>query len=357
MKTMNIDHGQTNGTGPSSDSEAAASIAANKLGTTGWLTMLKTTLGMSNVTLRETLEQALRADDDRDSFSPEEREMLLRLLRYGGLRLDDIMVPRADIIAVEEDEAIAHVLKTFVDAGVSRVPVYSETLDDPRGVIHVKDLIQAIVSESQAATAEAEGQAQQDAEPMVDDTPAHRAGTCGLDLSAFNLNRPISQLKVRRPALFVPPSMPAMNLLLRMQSTRIHMALVVDEHGGTDGLVTIEDLVEEIVGEIDDEHDEDEADNIVEDPKQGLICSARTPIEDLETRIGLELLADDAEEDVDTLGGLVFSLVGRVPSRGELIPHPTGIEFEVLDADPRRIKKLKVHLGKVTQSATPPDPS
>jgi CBS domain containing-hemolysin-like protein len=140
--------------------------------------------------------------------------------------------------------------------------------------------------------------------------------------------------------------MPAMNLLIRMQTTRIHMALVVDEYGGTDGLVTIEDLVEQIVGDIADEHDETEDAHIVEDPKLGLVALARTPVKELEDRLGVKLLSPEEEEDIDTLGGLVFSVVGRVPARGELVRHPSGIEFEVLDADPRRVKKLKIHQAK-----------
>jgi CBS domain containing-hemolysin-like protein len=147
--------------------------------------------------------------------------------------------------------------------------------------------------------------------------------------------------------IFVPPSMPAANLLIRMQSTHIHMALVVDEYGGTDGLVTIEDLVEQIVGDIEDEHDEAEAANITRDTKLGLVSSARTPVKELEEHLGLKLLKPGEEADVDTLGGLVFSLIGRIPARGELIRHPAGIEFEVLDADPRRIKKLRVHMPRV----------
>jgi CBS domain containing-hemolysin-like protein len=148
--------------------------------------------------------------------------------------------------------------------------------------------------------------------------------------------------------IFVPPSMPAANLLIRMQSTHIHMALVVDEYGGTDGLVTIEDLVEQIVGEIEDEHDEAEASNIVQDAKLGLVLQARTPVNELESHLGLRLLKPEEAEDIDTLGGLVFALLGRVPARGELIRHPAGIEFEVLDADPRRVKKLRIHLPRPT---------
>ena len=167
-----------------------------------------------------------------------------------------------------------------------------------------------------------------------------------LDLSHVDLTRPITTAKIRRQVLYVPPSMPAADLLIRMQSTRIHMALIVDEYGGTDGLVTIEDLVEQIVGDIEDEHDEDEETNITSDPKLGLIAIARTPIAELEEHLKLKLLNEDEETDIDTIGGLVFSILGRVPARGELIRHATGVEFEVLDADPRRVKKVKIHLPR-----------
>ncbi len=163
------------------------------------------------------------------------------------------------------------------------------------------------------------------------------------DLGRADLSKPIASTKLRRPVIFVPPSMPVANLLIRMQSTHIHMALVVDEYGGTDGLVTIEDLVEQIVGDIEDEHDEVEAAHIVKDPKLGLVSAARMPVKELESYLGMKLLKPEEEEDIDTLGGLVFALVGRVPARGELVRHPSGLEFEILDADPRRVKKLRVH--------------
>src|SRR5690606_1207197 len=168
--------------------------------------------------------------------------------------------------------------------------------------------------------------------------------------SRYYLTRPLSVAKLRRPVLFVPPSMPAMNLLIRMQTTRIHMAFVIDEYGGTDGLVTIEDLVEQIVGDIEDEHDEAEEANIKFDPKSGLVASARTPVQELEEYLGIKLLNNDEEEEIDTLGGLVFALVGRVPARCELVQHPSGVEFEVLDADARRVNKLKIHADRAPKA-------
>ena len=326
----------------------------------GWFAALKASLGLGSGSLRDTLEQALAADAvDTDAFTAEERNMLLRLLRYGGLRVDNIMVPRADIIAVDENSPVADVLRTFVDAGVSRIPLYSDTLDDPRGVVHVKDLLKVVVSDADVTHSAAavtplpsvsseQGQAANSHDHDADD----KIPTV-LDFTRFSLDRSIGQLKIRRPLIFVPPSMPAMNLLLKMQSTRIHMALVVDEYGGTDGLVTIEDLVEQIVGDIDDEHDEeDDVEKIDVGPGTALTASARVAVDDLEEHIGVKLLDEDEEDDIDTIGGLVFTLVGRVPSRGELIPHPSGLEFEVLDADPRRIKRLRVHVSKLNSSYT-----
>jgi len=262
--------------------------------------------------------------------------MLERLLRFGASRVASLMIPRADIIALDENEPISELLKTFDEAGVSRIPLFRETLDDPRGMIHIKDLFRWLMSE---ATGQPLRIANSDG---ATETPAPKS----LDLQSLDLSRPITTVKIRRQVLYVPPSMPAVDLLIRMQSTRIHMALVVDEYGGTDGVVTIEDLVEQIVGNIEDEHDDDEETNIVVDPKLGIIAAARTPIEELEKHLGVKLVADAEETDVDTIGGLVFSMLGRVPARGELIRHATGVEFEILDADPRRVKKLKVHLPR-----------
>ena len=301
----------------------------------GWLQGLRARLGLqSGQSLRHTIEDALKTEGDTAAaFSAEEREMLLRLLRFGAKRVDDVMVPRADIIAIDENALLADLLRMFRDAGVSRIPLFHETLDDPRGMIHVKDLLSGMIAEGTGAPAAAAGAA------------------VSLDLGAFNLSRPILAAKMRRPVLYVPPSMPAMNLLIRMQTTRIHMALVVDEYGGTDGLVTIEDLVEQIVGEIEDEHDEMGSEHIMRDPKLGLVASARTPVKELEEHLGLKLLKPEEEADIDTLGGLVFALVGRVPARGEIVRHSSGCEFEVLDADPRRVRKLKIHLPRSEAAA------
>jgi len=230
-------------------------------------------------------------------------------------------------------------VRMFSEAGVSRIPLFSETLDDPRGMIHIKDLFRWLIKE-------AAGELLNSPIAVVGAVPPEtplKGAVSQLDLKVVDLTRAVSTVKIRRPVLYVPPSMPATNLLIRMQSTRIHMALVVDEYGGTDGLVTIEDLVEQIVGDIEDEHDVAEAAHISIEPKLGLVASARTPIKELEKHLGLKLLKADEEEDIDTLGGLMFSLLGRVPVRGELVRHPSGIELEVLDADARRLKKVRIH--------------
>jgi CBS domain containing-hemolysin-like protein len=314
-----------------------------------WFNALRSKLGLpGGQSLRTTLEHALHAEgkaegDGSNAFSAEERGMLLRLLRFGALRVEDVMVPRADIIAADEAETLADLLRTFQEAGVSRIPLFHETLDDPRGMIHIKDLMGWMINTATpdvpkaAKSATAKDGAKEPAAPTPVELPPP-------DLTRVDLTKPILTLpsKIRRQLMFVPPSMPAMNLLLRMQTTRAHMALVVDEYGGTDGLVTIEDLVEQIVGEIEDEHDEQEAALIQQDAKLGLVASARTPVKELEVLLDVKLLTPGDEEDIDTLGGLVFALVGRVPARGEIVAHPGGVEFEVLDADPRRVKKLRV---------------
>lgn len=323
---------------------ASADDESRKAGLISWLTALPERFGLrGSRSLRDKLENALKEEGTGPgAFSNEEREMLLRLLRFGASRVDDIMVPRADITAIEEGEQLRELVLLFEKAGVSRIPVFHETLDDPRGMVHIKDLFRWL-------TAEAAGRS-----PEAADGNGAKA-LAKPEVAQLDLTRPISAARIRRPVLYVPPSMPAMNLLIKMQSSRIHMALVVDEYGGTDGLVTIEDLVEQIVGDIEDEHDEREDSLIYVDPKQGLVASARASIDEVEAHLGVKLLKAGEEEEIDTLGGLVFALVGRVPARGEVVRHVSGVEFEVLDADPRRVKKLKIHRPKAP-SALPGGP-
>jgi len=281
--------------------------------------------------MREALEDAVRSEADGDTtFSATEREMLLRLLRFGGLCVEDVMIPRADIISIDEQASVGTLMRLFNEAGVSRIPVYHETLDDPRGMVHVKDLFRYL---SVGAPSEIDGASAgaHDAEPQ----PAAQ-------VLSGDLTKSIRAAGLLRPVLNIPPSMPAVNLLIRMQATRNHIALVVDEYGGTDGLVTIEDLVEQVVGDIEDEYDVEEAANITEDPRNGLVAQARTPVSELEAHLGLKLLQPEEDGEIDTVGGLVVARLGRVPVKGEVVAHESGIELEVLEADPRRIKRLRV---------------
>ncbi len=221
-----------------------------------------------------------------------------------SIRVDDVAVPRADIIAVPVGMKLESLIKVFRDNGYSRLPVYTDTLDNPQGLLHLKDL-------------------------------ALKYGFNGVP-QRFSIKRMI------RPLLYVPPSMTIDVLLQKMQTERTHMALVIDEYGGVDGLVTIEDLIEQIVGEIEDEHDAQEEDFWVEEKPGIYLCQARAPLDEFEKVLNADLASTADDEDIDTLGGLVTMMIGRVPARGEVIKHPGGFEFEVVDADPRRIKKLRV---------------
>ncbi len=266
--------------------------------------------------------------------SQDARSMFGRLVDFASLRVDDVMVPRADIEAISESISARELLEKFASVGHSRLPVYRETLDDLVGMVHIKDFTSWVVKKAQPRGRSKKAASEQPAVPKA----------AGLELKAIDMNLTVKQTGILREILFVPPSMPAADLLLKMQSTHIHMAVVVDEYGGTDGLVSIEDLVEQIVGDIADEHDEGET-ALIRPLSDGVfIADARAPVEEVEALAGHTLVPEEHEEDVDTLGGLVFAMLGRVPVRGELIRHPAGVEFEVTDADPRRLRKLRIHL-------------
>ncbi|WP_239025019.1 hemolysin family protein [Rhodoligotrophos defluvii] len=269
--------------------------------------------------------------------TPEARAMLLKILEFGELRVDDVMVSRADIIAISEKAKLNEALLMFADATHSRLPVYRETLDEPVGMLHIKDLLQWLISRGMAGQPLPQRTEDGDISAIIQAAPQ-------LSLAAVPLDIEIAATGCIRDVLFVPPSMPAADLLVRMQATRSHMALVVDEYGGIAGLVTIEDIVEEIVGDIDDEHDEEEP-MIRQEPDGTYVADARAAIEDVEGVLQVDLLPDEEDEDVDTLSGLLFSLVRRVPARGETVTHPSGITFEVLDSDPRRLKTIRIIPG------------
>jgi len=255
-----------------------------------------------------------------DAFSPDDPEdqgeslgrTLPGLANLQRLTIEDVAIPKAEIVALDQDSTLHEIVQQFRDSGYSRIPVYEDTLDKPQGLLLLKDL--------------------------------------ALEYG-FNGHHALDLAPLLRPILYVPPSMPLSVLLRKMQAERTHMALVIDEYGGVDGLVTIEDLLEQVVGEIEDEHDTDDEVTLQQLDAATWMADARATLSELEEQLALTLHDPEADDEVDTLGGLVFVLTGRVPVRGEVIAHPSGLEFEVVEADPRRIRRLRVHMPDGLQSA------
>lgn len=273
----------------------------------GWL--LRAFARNDDATWQESLEELIEEEEEiSEQITPEERDLLMNLLRFGRLNAEDAMVPRPDIFAIEESATLDEVVEAIKESGHSRMPVYRDTLDEVVGMVHIRDVM------------------------------AFWGGTKKFDLAT-----------VMRPLLFVPQSMPVVDLLAKMRTSRLHMAVIVDEYGGTDGLVTIEDLVEEIVGELEDEHDVAPAPTLSVSPEGIVEVDARTEIEALESHFGLALRNGELDEDIETVGGLVSRLAGRVPRRHDRLYHPAGLSFEIIDADPRRVKRVRV------SAAAPPD--
>jgi len=300
----------------------------------GLFERIMTLVGLKHApSIREDIEDALAEADIGAEFSQRERDMLKNVLGLRANRVQDVMVPRADIVAVAADISLGELLRLFRTAGHSRLPVYAETLDDPRGMIHIRDFV-AYISER------AERKPGSRRRRSAADIP---------DLESLDLSITLSAAKILRPVLFVPPSMLALDLLVKMQTTRTHMALVIDEYGGTDGLISIEDLVEIVVGEIEDEHDLEEMPMIVSSGDGTHVVDARADLKDVSAVIGIDLSHGEDAEEIDTIGGLVGMLAGRVPVRGQIIPGPGTLEFEVLDADPRRVKRLRIQQKAVEQ--------
>jgi CBS domain containing-hemolysin-like protein len=265
----------------------------------GWLKTLRRARPGESV--RDTLEELFEEREEAEiPIDDHERRLLTNVLHLRDVTAYDVMVPRADIIGLDTRTNLEELIKVIDLKGHSRYPVYRGTLDDAVGLVHIKDVLMMVAS-----------------------------------------GKPFALQRIVRKVLFVSPSVRVLDLLLEMRLKRTHMALVVDEYGGIDGLVTIEDLVEQIVGEIEDEHDRDAEPDFIERADGVIEADARMPLEEFEAKVG-PLLDEEDRENIDTLGGLVFFLAGRVPSRGELIPHPAGLEFEVVDADPRRIKRLRL---------------
>jgi magnesium and cobalt transporter len=282
-------------------SDVTAQSASEK-----WLTRLKTWLGRTRkereveASFREAIEELIEERETEEPIAPDERALIANVLKLRTLTARDVMVPRSDIDAIEIDTSVADLVRHMTTSGHSRVPVYRGTLDDVLGMVHIKDVLTAI----------AEG-------------------------------RQVTLRRLLRKVMFVSPAMPTMDMLIEMRAARTHMALVVDEFGGVDGLVTIEDLIEQIVGEIDDEHDETEKPKLERRPDGSLVADARASVEEFEKEIGA-VLSDEERQNTDTLAGLVTWLAGHLPVRGEVIRHPSGLEFEVIEADARRVKRLRV---------------
>jgi magnesium and cobalt transporter len=251
--------------------------------------------------IRDTIEEIIEErQEEQTPIASDERALLANILQLNTVTVHDVMVPRSDIIAIDSSLSFEEIVRAVIESGHSRLPVYRETLDDVIGILHIKDVFTCFAENKQA------------------DLP-----------------------KMFRAPLFISPSMRALDLLLKMRATHKHLALVVDEYGGIDGLVTIENLIEEIVGEIEDEHDVAEAPRLMPRPDGTVFADARATIEEFAAWAGIDLDQEAEEQEIDTIGGLVFSLAGRVPARGEIIAHPAGVEFEIIDADPRRIKRVR----------------
>src|SRR5215813_9802669 len=282
-------------------SEGAGASSSPLQGLKNWLRGLRR--NRNGDSLRETIEELIEETETEDDapISEDESALLRNILRLRNLTAYDVMVPRADIAAVSMEVELTDLVRVMSTKGHSRLPVYRETLDDVVGMVHIKDVLTCLTGE-----------------------------------------RPFDLKSILREVLFIAPSMRALDLLLQMRLARIHMALVIDEFGGIDGLTTIEDVVEEIVGEIEDEHDVEQGPKVLARPDGSLIADARTTIEEFERRVGPVLSEEEREQDIDTLGGLVFALTGHVPTRGETVTHPSGIVFEVIEADPRRIRRLRI---------------
>ncbi|MEM9738773.1 MAG: hemolysin family protein [Pseudomonadota bacterium] len=251
-------------------------------------------------------------DDAASNGHNHPSEMRLRIARFEQSTVSNVMIPRTDIVAIDVDTPLSAVLEVFAEEAHSRLPVYRETLDDPIGFVHIKDVVAEI------------SKGCEDEKTILD--------------------------QIRREILYVPDSMPLTDLLLKMQASRIHVALVVDEYGGTDGLVSLEDLVEEIVGDIEDEHDEEEV-SLLRRTRNVYEVDARMEIEDFFEETGHDLSLPENEAEIDTLGGVAFALSGRIPVRGEVLRHPVGLDVEIVEADTRRIKRLRL------RPTTPANPS
>lgn len=335
----------------SSSSEEAGSSRPSGRSQSFWSRAARILRPQQGSRIREDLADALMTDAAGDDvFSPDERAMLHNILRFREVRVADVMVPRADIEAVDQNITIGELMILFEESGRSRMPVYADTLDDPRGMVHIRDLLSYVAKQARnkrrgPTKANGNGAAQQ-AAPIVEIVAenlqkAPRPTKANFDLGRVDLQKTLADAGIIRKILFVPPSMLASDLLRRMQVNRTQMALVIDEYGGTDGLASHEDIVEMVVGDIDDEHDDEEVmfKRVSEDM---FVADARIELEEIAEAIGPDFDVLEQLDEVDTLGGLIFSALGRIPVRGEVVQALPDFEFHILDADPRRIKRVRI---------------
>ncbi len=305
----------------------------------GWISRIMRVGRKNNISNRDDLADALSNDTSvTGGLSANERAMLHNILHLQDVRVEDVMVPRAEMEAVEISTTLGELLRIFEATGYSRMPIYAETLDDPRGMVLIRDVMAHISRKARVSKADA---ARMETPPEAN-----------LDLGKVALSKPLRSLKLIRKVLFVPASMLASDLMARMQANRTQMALVIDEYGGTDGLVSLEDIVEIIVGDIEDEHDTVDQPQIIDKGDGVYQIDARAELADIRKVVGDQFQAGELEEEVDTIGGLVFAVIGRIPARGEII-EALGFEFRVTDADPRRIKTIELVTGLRRKKSVP----
>jgi CBS domain containing-hemolysin-like protein len=297
----------------------------------GLLERLRELLGFAHGSVREELEDVL--EDPAGDVTAQERTLLKNVLGLHELRVADGMIPRAEIVAAPRSSSLREILALFRSAGHSRLPIYGETLDDPIGMLHIRDFVNYLAESAEKSRGDSED----------------------ISIAAIDFSSTLEGVEILRPVLFVPRSMPALDLLVRMQATRTHMALVIDEYGGTDGLVSMEDIVEMIVGDIEDEHDVREGPLVERLPGGDFLVDAKADLAESIQDIGIDFRDDDTPQEVTTFGGFVAYLAGHVPTRGEIVQAPVeGYEFEILEADPRRVGKLRLHV-RPPQDEAPPE--
>jgi CBS domain containing-hemolysin-like protein len=309
------------------------------------ISKLRRRLGSKQSDLGETVATAIESHAEETgarALHGDARSMVKNVIGFSDLRVKDLMVPRVNIVAVAEESTMRALLGEFIEANHSRLPIYRESLDDVAGMVHVKDFLRWMSARGK--------------KKRIKGSPETGLALEAKDLSSTVADHP----SLRRDVLFVPPSMPAPDLLLKMKASHIHLAIVVDEYGGTDGIVSLEDLVEQIIGDISDEHDSDEDDGMLTRiDAQNYSANAQVEISALEEALGVELQAEEKDDEAKTLAGLLFEMAGRVPTRGEILRHPAGLEFQIVESDARRIKRVKIFINrpeKETQGEAQPEP-